>query len=199
MSSIIRWAAVYDFGIWLMTRGREGAFRTRLLAPARLKLGEAVLDVGCGTGTLATLAQRQVGDTGAVAGIDASPEMIARALYKARKRRLAINFETARAEALPFADQHFDVVLCTVTLHHLRRATRGGAVREMHRVLKPGGRLLLVDFVFGARRTVAGYLHRHHGLQPDDLTTLATDAGLRVAESGAIGMWDMQYVVAHKQ
>jgi ubiquinone/menaquinone biosynthesis C-methylase UbiE len=195
-NGVVRWAAGYDVLLGVLTLGRERQFRARLLAPAQLEPGEAVLDVGCGTGTLAILAKRQVGERGTVAGIDASPEMIARARNKAGKARLAIQFEIAHAQALPFPDAHFDVVLCTVTLHHLRRANRTDAVLEMRRVLKPGGRLLLADFVFGTKRTLAGYLHHHVGLKPNDLATLAADAGLRVAERGSVGMWDLQYVVA---
>jgi SAM-dependent methyltransferase len=78
-------AALYDVVVWLLTLGREPAFREKLLQFARLQPGETVLDVGCGTGSLAIAAKRQVGATGRVYGIDASPEMIARAAKKARK------------------------------------------------------------------------------------------------------------------
>ncbi len=194
--AVVRWAAGYDVLLGVLTLGRERQLRARLLAPVQLKPGEAVLDVGCGTGTLAILAKRQVGERGTVAGIDASPEMIERARNKAGRTRLAIQFEIAHADALPFPDAHFDVVLCTVTLHHLRRATRTDAALEMRRVLKPGGRVLLADFVFGKKRSLAGFLHHHVGLKPNDLAALAADAGLRVAEHGSLGMWDLQYIVA---
>src|SRR5215813_11963923 len=75
----------YDFLAWVLMRGREGAFRERVLDLARLKPGESVLDVGCGTGTLGIAAKQRVGPTGSVQGIDASPEMIARANAKGRK------------------------------------------------------------------------------------------------------------------
>ena len=132
---VVHWAARYDLLIWLLTLGRERSFREKLLEPARLQPGETVLDVGCGTGTLAIVAKRHVGPTGSVHGIDPSPEMIARARKKSRKARADVRFETGVAEALPFGDERFDVVLSTVMLHHLRRATREQAVREMRRVL----------------------------------------------------------------
>ena len=179
-----------------MTLGRERRLRERVLGPAQLSAGEAVLDVACGTGTLAIMAQQQAGASGKVAGIDASPEMIARARYKADRAGLSIQFAAASADALPFADAQFDVVLCTVALHHLRRGTRSAAVAEMGRVLKPGGRVLLVDFVFGPRHTLIGMLHHQHGLRAHELSELAQSAGLHPTERGAIGMWDMHYVVA---
>ena len=83
--AVLHSAALYDLQVWLVTLGRERAFREKILRLARLPPGEAVLDVGCGTGTLAIAAKRHVGPTGAVYGIDASPEMLARAGKKARK------------------------------------------------------------------------------------------------------------------
>lgn len=199
MAAIIRWAAIYDLGTWLMTLGREPRMRARMLAPARLKPGDSVLDVGCGTGTLALLAKRQVGPDALVAGIDASAEMVARAARKAHKAGLPVRFEQASADRLPFADDQFDAVLCTATMHHLPRGMRVDAVREMRRVLKPGGRVLLVDFVFGTRHTIASMLHHQHGLDPNVLKLLVQEAGLRLVDHGPVGMWDMQYVVAFRQ
>src|SRR5437879_13713515 len=104
--------------------GREGAFREKVLRLARLQPGEAVLDVGCGTGTLAIAAKRQVGPTGTVYGVDASPEMLARAGKKARKAGVEIFFKNGLVEALPFPDAHFAAVLSTVMLHQLPRRLR---------------------------------------------------------------------------
>src|SRR5215831_15970797 len=82
---VLHGAVTYDVLVWLMTLGRERAFREKMLRLAHLEPGESVLDVGCGTGTLAIAAKRQVGTTGTVYGVDASPEMIARAEKKAKK------------------------------------------------------------------------------------------------------------------
>src|SRR5713101_5074833 len=121
---VVHWAARYDLLVTLLTLGRERRFRERLLEPARLESGESVLDIGCGTGTLAIAAKRRVEPSGVVRGIDASPEMIARAQRKADKAGADIAFEIAPAQLLPFPDAQFDVVLSTVMLHHLPRSGR---------------------------------------------------------------------------
>src|SRR5262245_14466684 len=82
---VLHFAAVYDLIAWIHLRGRERAFREHLVRLARLEPGESVLDVGCGTGSLAIAAKRTVGPAGTVQGIDPSTEMIARARKKARK------------------------------------------------------------------------------------------------------------------
>jgi ubiquinone/menaquinone biosynthesis C-methylase UbiE len=116
---------------------------------------------------------------------------------KARKAKLPVRFEQAFAQQIPFSDASFDVVLCTVALHHIPRADRAAAVAEMKRVVRPGGRVVLADFVFGKRHSMAGFLHHHVGLAANALPELAREAGLQVTESGPLCMWDMHYVVAH--
>src|SRR5262247_4792527 len=105
---VLHAAAAYDLLIWLITCGRERAFREKMLRLAHLEPGESVLDLGCGTGSLAIVAKRHVGPTGTVYGVDASPEMIARAEKKARKAGVEIGLRNAVAQALPFPDAHFD-------------------------------------------------------------------------------------------
>lgn len=194
---VVHWAARYDWFVWLMTFGRERRFRERLLEPARLKAGESVLDVGSGTGTLAIVAKRQVGPTGVVHGVEPSPAMLARARHKASKAGLDVRFVEGVAESLPFGDARFDAVLSTVMLHHLGKAARPVAVAEMKRVLKPGGRLLIVDFA-GARGGKGPLLHfhRHGHVDPHVLTDLVSGSGLRVVDTGPLGMWRLNYVLA---
>src|SRR5215471_21466172 len=82
---VLHWAARYDLLAWLLTRGRERELREAIVRLGGLETGNEVLDIGCGTGTLAIAATRHVGTTGAVTGVDASPPMIARASRKAKK------------------------------------------------------------------------------------------------------------------
>ncbi len=194
---VVHWAARYDLLLRLLTLGRERVFRERLLDLAQLQTGESVLDVGCGTGTLAIAARRRVGSAGTVHGIDPSPEMIARATGKAARAAVDVVFGTGVAESLPFADARFDVVLSTVMLHHLRGNARLQGVREMRRVLRPGGRLLAVDFAgVGRGRGLLAHLHRHGRIDARDLVALVREAGLQVVESGAVGTMALQFVLA---
>jgi ubiquinone/menaquinone biosynthesis C-methylase UbiE len=196
---ILHKAAVYDLLIWLVTFGRERDFRERMLRYAHLQTCEAVLDVGCGTGTLAILAKQQVGPNGEVCGIDASPEMIGRAQRKARRAGVDVSFKNAFAQSLPYPDGRFNVVLTTVMLHHLPKKARAELAGEIRRVLKPGGRVLAIDFSGSGkdRHSFLDHIHHRHGhVELNDMVALLRDAGLGIAESGPVGMRDLQFVVA---
>lgn len=197
--NVVHWAVRYDLLVWLVTLGRERVFREKVLRLARLELGESVLDIGCGTGTLAIAAKRHVGPMGTVRGIDASSEMIARARKKARRADVEVVFENGLAEALPFPDAQFDAVLTTVMLHHLPRKARQRCAREMRRVLKPGGRVLAVDFGGSAQegKSFLDHFHRRHGhVSLRDLAALLSEVGLNSVESGAVGIRDLQFILA---
>ena len=195
---VLHWAARYDLLVWLLTRGRDRAFREKLTNLARLTPGETVLDVGCGTGSLAIVASRKVGATGMVHGIDPSPAMIARARSKATtKAGTHLHFETGVAEAIPFSDATFDVVLSTLMLHHLPRPVRQQFVREMRRVLKPTGRVLIVDFADAQQRTgLLAHVHRHGHVDPRQIVSLLEEGGFHSIESGRVGVSSLQFVLA---
>lgn len=195
---VLRWAYGYDLLAWVFCWGRERAFREKILDVADVEIGEQVLDVGCGTGTLAIAAKRRVGAKGNVCGIDASPEMIARARKKAKTNGIEVRFENAIVEKLPFAEGTFDVVLSTLMLHHLGRKARQQCLSEIRRVLKPGGRLLAVDFSEPARsgRGLFDHFHRHGHLKFSDLKTMLNEAGFPTVEIGALGTRNLHYARA---
>ena len=195
---VIHWAARYDLLAFLFTGGRERAFRERLLDLARMQPGEAVLDIGCGTGTLAIAAARRAGQGADVRGLDASPEMIARATRKAARAGVSAAFQVGTAEALPFEDSRFDVVLATLMLHHLPRRTREQTAHQVRRVLKPGGRVLAVDFGQPSGHGLLAHLHRHGHVKLEDMTTLLESAGLAIVESGRVGVRDLHFVLASR-
>ena len=195
---VLHSAHFYDVLVLVLTLGRESALREKMIGLARLKPGETVLDAGCGTGTLAIAAKRRVGSTGRVFGIDASPEMIARAAKKAGKAGLGIEFRNASIETLPFQDAQIDVVLSTLMLHHLPRQVRENGLREIRRVLKPGGRLLVVDFGQSERpQGLIGRIHHGHGhVAPAEVAALLHSAGLNVIQSGPVGFRDAHFALA---
>ena len=171
----------YDLHGWLsdifLFRGRLRALRRKVIALARVQPGDQVLDVGCGTGTLALEAQRRVGGAGRVAGIDPSPEQIARARAKAARRHTAVEFQIGVIERLPFPDQTFDVVLSTLMMHHLPDPLKRQGLAEIARVLKPGGRLVIADFA--PKKERQGRAARFHagGSGRQKLAVLIRDAG----------------------
>src|SRR5262245_48663275 len=193
---VLSWAARYDVLAWLLTHGRERDLREAIIRLAELETGNDVLDIGCGTGTLAIAATRAVGTTGAVTGIDASPSMIARASRKARKAGAPATFQVAVAENLPFPDRRFDVVFSTLMLHHLPRKTRQQCAREISRVLKAGGRAVAVDFGRAKRRGLLAHFHRHGHVEVADIVSLFVDAGLKPTRTGPLGMNDLNFVVS---
>jgi len=111
-----------------------------LIRSAALRPGERVLDVACGTGIVARLASQETGAAGTVAGLDVNPEMLAVA-RSATPSDTPIEWHEAGAEAMPLPDASFDVVLCQMGLQFM--PDKSAALREIGRVLAPGGRLVL--------------------------------------------------------
>jgi ubiquinone/menaquinone biosynthesis C-methylase UbiE len=183
---LIHWAANYDRLLSLITLGMEGRFRRRIIEAANLSRGDRVLDVGCGTGTLAINAAKAVGPDGRVDGIDPSPEMIARARSKAQASGQGVQFQEAGIESLPFPDHSFDSVLSSLVFHHLDGPLQQAGLAEIHRVLAPGGRLTIIDF--GGQgplfhRLAAHFLHHasddhsHSGSPIEQLSLEAAEIG----------------------
>ena len=111
-----------------------------LVEVATLHPGERVLDVACGTGVVSRLAAKRIGDAGSVTGVDVDTQMldVARAAAPADA---PIEWHEASAEAMPYEDGRFDVVLCQMGLQFM--TNKSGALREMQRVLATDGRVAL--------------------------------------------------------
>jgi ubiquinone/menaquinone biosynthesis C-methylase UbiE len=132
---------LYDPLIAITTR--ERATKGRLVELAGLTDGQQVLDVGCGTGTLALLA-KAAAPGAEVVGLDADPEMLEQARGKPGAGE--IRFDEGMADQLPYEDARFDRVLSSLVFHHLPRRIKEGAAREIARVLRPDGEFHLADF-----------------------------------------------------
>jgi ubiquinone/menaquinone biosynthesis C-methylase UbiE len=177
----------YDLTEWVcdtfLFRGKLRELRQRTIKLARLQPGEQVLDVGCGTGTLALEAQRCVGASGRVFGIDPGTLQIARANAKAARRKLPISFQTGVIEQLAFPDQTFDVVLSTIMMHHLPVGLKRQGLAEIARVLKPGGWLVMSDFTRPKERQGRAKKFHAGGSDIQDLVALAKEAGFSQVET----------------
>jgi ubiquinone/menaquinone biosynthesis C-methylase UbiE len=188
--SVIHWAWGYDWLVGALTLGRAGALRRQTVRLAQIQPGERVLEVGCGTGDVALLARAAAGPAGAVVGIDPSPEMIARAQQKAARRRVGIDYRVGVIENLELPSASFDIVLSSLMMHHLPERLKHEGLAEIRRVLKPGGRLLVVDVTPPTTRQ--GRLMRtlalHGGARTGakDLPALLRDSGFTRIEAGPI-------------
>jgi ubiquinone/menaquinone biosynthesis C-methylase UbiE len=164
-------------------RGMVRELRQRTADLACLQPGETVLDVGCGTGTLALVVQQHVGATGRVVGIDPGARQIARARAKAARRHVAIDFQIGAIEQLAFPDQTFDVVLSTLMMHHVPAGLKRQGLAEIARVLKPGGRLVIADFTRPERRRSHAGRFVAGGSNMRGLAALVHDAGFSQVEN----------------
>jgi ubiquinone/menaquinone biosynthesis C-methylase UbiE len=124
---------------------RESAFKKRLLERARVKDGESVLDVACGTGTLA-IAIKKDHPKAKVSGIDGDKAILARARAKAKEAGVKIDFQRGMSNELPYEARSFDVVVSTLFFHHLTDEAKADTAEEIRRVLRLGGRVLVADW-----------------------------------------------------
>jgi ubiquinone/menaquinone biosynthesis C-methylase UbiE len=164
-----------------------GPFALDLVNEAGLRPGERVVDVACGTGTIARLAAERVGSNGRVSALDVNTAMlnVARSLPSA----VPIKWYETPAESVPLPDDSFDVAFCGLGLQFF--VDKAAALREIHRVLKPGGRIYISTpqpnaffdlFDRAIARHVSeeasAFVHAVFSLNdPREMETLLTDAG----------------------
>lgn len=151
-----------------------------LIAQAELQPRQAVLDIGCGTGTLAVWIKQGHPEVDVV-GLDPDPPALARAARKAKRAGVSVRFDRGFADALDYRDATFDRVFSSMMFHHLRSEERSKTLAEVRRVLKPGGRLEFLDLAAGTHNFLGRMLH---GRQ---LTPSGEDRMLkRIREAGLI-------------
>jgi ubiquinone/menaquinone biosynthesis C-methylase UbiE len=124
---------------------RDVRYKTRLIRQAAIQPGQHVLDLGCGTGTLAIMA-KQSQPSAEVTGLDADPEMLKAARYKSAERQAHVKFDVGFTNKLPYPDASFDRLISSIMIHHLKTPDKITTAKEVFRVLKPGGELHIIDF-----------------------------------------------------
>jgi ubiquinone/menaquinone biosynthesis C-methylase UbiE len=131
--------------------------RRVLLDQAAIRPSHHVLDLGCGTGTFVVLVKRLHPNV-EVAGLDPDPKALARATRKAERKAVSIRFDQGFSDRLPYPDASFDRVFSSFVFHHLPPEEKEPTLREVRRVLKPGGSLHMLDF--GGPENAHGYVTR---------------------------------------
>ncbi len=185
-----RWLLpLYDPLLWLF--GADAAKRP-LIEQAQITPGFRVLDIGCGTGSLAVLIKRMHPEA-EVVGIDPDPTALSVSERKARRARLTIKFDRGFSDHLPYVNASFDRVFSSFMFHHLAADEKSATLAEIRRVLKPGGSLHLLDFtrahsVHSGTGKHRPLVHRRGAVAErieGRMTTLMDEAGLADAREVA--------------
>jgi len=143
---------------------REDTLKRPLVEQAAIRAGQRVLDIGCGTGSVTLLVKRLHPDAHVV-GLDPDPKALARAARKAERRGIDVHLERGFSDRLPYQDASFDAVFSSLMFHHLTREEKLATLREVRRVLRPGGSLNLFDFGPPRRWSSRLLAHAFHGAE----------------------------------
>jgi len=193
----------YDFiQRWVV---RDTRYKSRLIEQAGIQAGHRVMDLGCGTGTLAIMV-KQAHPKAEVFGLDADPEMLKVAHLKSKREATEIKFDEGMTFNLPYPRDSFDRVLSSIMIHHLKTPHKEKTAREIHRVLKPAGQLHVIDFgkpstFYG--RLLGPFLHKFEEANDNidgRLPFIFEQAGLKVQEKGDFWTFfgDLTFLFAEK-
>lgn len=189
---------LYDWLMFLLTRGRERRYRDRVLDIAGVTDGTRMLDIGCGTGTLAIAAWRRAQPGGHIVGTDVSKDMVDVARRKARRAQAEVEFRLGDATSLPTKAGQFDLAVINTVLHAVPLDQRQSCIAEARRILKPAGRLVIIDFG-GSADDRKHWIARHgaHGeFDIDDLREPMAEAGFRNVEGAELGWLSLRFLRA---
>ncbi|MCA9955937.1 MAG: class I SAM-dependent methyltransferase [Anaerolineales bacterium] len=197
------WVRYYDTVVGVATLGRARKMHQSTLQLAQLQPGEAILDIGCGTGKLIFAAEKVVGLGGTAVGLDVEPGMITQAKANAAKARSRATFEVASVTQIPYPDNSFDVVTSSLVYHHLNPAEKIAGLQEVARVLKENGRFLIVD-LNPTRRGLAVRLPGHNQLAQEDYVSREVVAQLKAAgfnhiHAGEHAFKQLSYAIGSKK
>lgn len=124
---------------------RERTFRQRLVELGEVQAGAQVLDLACGTGTFAVMLKKHCPEA-TVTALDGDPGILQIARAKARDAGVDVQFEEGLSSGMPFVDETFDAVFTSLFFHHLQTDEKLQTMREVRRVLKPGGVFFICDW-----------------------------------------------------
>jgi ubiquinone/menaquinone biosynthesis C-methylase UbiE len=196
---VIRRPRLYEYGAAIGFLGRRRRVYDDLVVQSGAKPGDQLLDIGCGTGYFTRRAARAVTPSGHAIGIDPSRPMID---YATRHAPATCTFQLASAQALPYPDASFDVVISSLAIHHLPPDDRPAALDEAYRVLRPDGHLLIADFRPPRNRVannligaLTGHAMQHNPI--GRLADLIRQAGFHVSGRGDRWPW-LHYVQAQR-